>query len=328
MHYFITGATGILGQNLILKLINEQQAIVALKRKNSIIPDCLKLFPENQLKWIEGDILDTSSYSDYINPDTKVIHAAASVSFQRSEEESMYSINVEGTKQIIDTALDKKVNKFIHISSIASIGRVKGLTLLNENTKWQDSPDHSAYAESKYYSELEVWRGFEEGLNGFIINPSVILAQSDWTKSSSTLFKKMASGTIYHPSGSINTVDVRDVVDSILLLDQKKVNHERFICNGSFNTYHAFLSTVAKAFGIASPKISINFFMLKTLARLSSILVLFGKKPIITTESIKAMSSINEFDSSKLIKELDFNFRSMDETINWSVPYYIKKYNL
>ncbi len=328
MRYFITGATGILGQYLIKTLIEEGKQVIALKRKNSHITKALKDLPSEQLKWVEGDILDTFSYSDYLTSETTVIHTAATVSFQPSEEPVMFKVNIEGTKNLIDTALEKRIHKFIHISSIASIGRIKGLTLLDENTKWQDGPDHSSYAESKYYAELEVWRGYEEGLKGFILNPSVILAQSDWTKSSSVIFKKTSSGSLFHPPGSINTVDVRDVVESLLLLDKKEVNHQRYICNGSFDTYKNFISLIAEEFNKKKPQFSVNHFLLKSLVVISSLLRLIGKKPVFTSESIKSMESINEFDSSKILKEINFNFRSSKETASWAVPYYVKKYNL
>ena len=328
MQYFITGSTGILGQKLIESLVNSGEKVIGLKRKSSQLSKLLQSISSEKIEWVDGDILDSFSYSSFLNSDTVVIHAAAMVSFQSSQEELMYKVNVDGTKILVDTCIEKNVFKFIHLSSIASVGRVKGLKLLNESAKWQDGPEHSTYAESKYLAELQVWRAFEEGLKGFVLNPSVILAQSDWSKSSSVIFKKMSKGSLFYPPGKINTVDVRDVVDTLLLLDKNNVNHERYICSGSFVSYENLLGLLAKAFNTKIPSVLVNSFWLRIIAFLSSGIKVFGKQPVLTVESIKAMESTNEFDSSKLIKELQFNFRPIEETVGWVVPYYVEKYKV
>ena len=77
----------------------------------------------------------------------------------------------------------------IHLSSVAALGKPKDARIaINENSPWLDSEEVSAYAESKYLSELEVWRGHEEGLKVCILNPSVVLGVSDWGISSTQLF--------------------------------------------------------------------------------------------------------------------------------------------
>lgn len=328
MTYFITGGTGLVGQYLIKELINEGHQVIALKRNHSIIPSILKSHSETTLKWINGDLLDSFSYQDFLTPQTTVIHTAAMVSFQPSDDQAMFKTNVEGTIQVINSSLSKKVKKFIHISSVASIGRIKGIELIDENIKWQDSPDNSSYAISKYYSELEVWRGFEEGLNGFIINPSIILSQSDWNKSSSVIFKRIAKGTSFYPKGNVNTVDLRDVIKAIFLLDKKNVNHERYICNGNFTSYKKLFSVTANAFNKKVPSIALSTTLLKLLAYVSGLISIFSKNPLITIQSVKSLSSKNEFISTKLIKELDFTYRPLDETIQWTAPYYVEKYKL
>ena len=172
MKFFITGGTGIVGSSLIKELTKQGHEVIGLKRESSSIP---KAILNANVQWINGDLLDSFSYQDFLDSDTIVIHAAAIVSFNPKEESTMLKININGTKTIIDEALAKNIKSFIHLSSVAAIGRVKGIDILNESNKWVESPDNSSYSNSKYYSELEVWRGFEEGLKGFILNPSIVL---------------------------------------------------------------------------------------------------------------------------------------------------------
>src|SRR5439155_22902429 len=118
-----------------------------------------------------------------------VIHSAAKVSFARDEKEEMLRINIEGTANVVNMAIEKNIQRFIHISSVAALGRsLKGETI-NEERVWQDTKTNTNYAISKHKAEMEVWRAISEGLNAAIINPSTILGYGDWNNSSCAIFK-------------------------------------------------------------------------------------------------------------------------------------------
>ena len=121
------------------------------------------------------DILDLPTISQNLEGVEAFIHAAAMVSFDKRDHKKMMQINVEGTAGLVNLCIEQKVPHFLLISSIAAIGRVKNIDVIDEDTKWQTSELNSQYAISKYYSEMEVWRGGEEGLPFTILNPSVVL---------------------------------------------------------------------------------------------------------------------------------------------------------
>ena len=91
----------------------------------------------------------------------------------------------------------------------------------------------SNYSLSKYYSEQEVWRASQEGIDVVIINPSVILGPGDWTKGSSQIFQKLYKGLKFYTTGSTGYVDVVDVASCAILLLQSDIKNERFIVNGA-----------------------------------------------------------------------------------------------
>ena len=72
--------------------------------------------------------------------------------------------NVEGTSNIVNYAVKHKIKKILFVSSIASIGVEDGDRLVNENRDWNHKINHTDYALSKYKSELEIWRGTQEGI--------------------------------------------------------------------------------------------------------------------------------------------------------------------
>jgi glycosyltransferase involved in cell wall biosynthesis len=88
--------------------------------------------------------------------------------------DEMMLVNIEGTRNIVNASLLNNVKKLVHISSIAAIGRDEKSDIITENTAWTDSEMNTNYAKSKYLSELEVWRGVEEGLNSIILNTKTL----------------------------------------------------------------------------------------------------------------------------------------------------------
>ncbi len=77
---------------------------------------------------------------------------------------------------------------------------------------WAHAKTSTGYAVSKFRSEMEVWRGMEEGLNAVIVNPSIILGPGFWDRGSSSMFSRVAGGLKYAAPGITGYVGVQDVV--------------------------------------------------------------------------------------------------------------------
>ncbi len=312
----VTGANGLVGSFLCKALKRKNIAFKGLVRHDSD----LLLTEELSDHLIHGDFLDIEFLSKELKNFTIIIHCAALVSFSKKREEEMFQVNVVGTKQLVDLALAGKIDYFIHLSSIAAIGRDQRSELVNETQDWISSKTNTFYAESKHAAELEVWRGIQEGLPACIINPSVILAPGDWTKSSTQLFKYTWEEHKYYGGGNINYVDVRDVTSACLALLEKRVTNERFILNGGSITYELFFQKVAAAFGKKPPrkkathwesKLALLFFKLKSM--------LTNSEPMVTAASIRVANDTTVFDNSKAENLLNMEFTNLEDTISWTV---------
>ena len=176
----VTGATGLLGSNLITLLLKQNNKIRALVR-NQI--DINQFDLNENLSFIVGDILDITSLEEAFVDIEYVYHCAGFVSFSPFDKQKLLKINVEGAANIVNLSLDYNVKKLCHVSSVAAIGKSKTSNITTESTVWDDSQENSYYGFTKYLGELEVWRGIEEGLNAVIINPSVILGYAKWSRS-------------------------------------------------------------------------------------------------------------------------------------------------
>ena len=321
----VTGANGLLGSYLIRKLVEERLPFVALKRAGSDTSLLNDLGAK--VTWRDADVCDPVALDEVLANVTHVIHAAGLVSFNPRRATQIFDVNVAGTRNVVNACLTHGVKRLIHISSVAALGRMKGQTLIDEDNKWIDNPTNTIYAESKYLGEAEAFRAHEEGLSVAIVNPSVILAPTDWTKSSSKLFKYAWDEKPYYIDGNLNYVDVRDVVKATYQLLNSSVDGERFILNAGNITFLNFFTEVAARFETKPPRIRVNGALLPMLARFERMRSsLYNSEPLITAETARLAGNHYLYKNDKIVTALDFKFQSLDETLNWCCEYYLKQF--
>lgn len=318
----VTGANGLLGSFIVRKLIEEKKPFVAIKRQNSDTSLLQDLEPH--IKWRTADVLDSIAIGEALEGATHVIHAAAMVSFNPSLEKKIFDVNVRGTEHVVNACLALNIKRLIHISSVAALGRQKDQSVIDENNKWIDNALNSTYAESKYLAELEVFRGQEEGLNTIILNPSVILAPADWTKSSARLFKYVWDQKPFYINGSLNYVDVRDVAEAAYLFLESPIQKERFILNSGTVSFIEFFSMVATRFNKNPPSIRLNKTLLKFAAFAESVRSkIIGTEPLITRETARLAETRFSYNNQKILNTLNFKFKSIDQTLTWCCAHYL-----
>lgn len=319
----VTGANGLLGSFIIKKLLDENVEVVGIKRKESET----KLLDgyHEKITWRDSDVLDTLSLEDTLKGAHCVIHAAASVSFNPRHSKKIFAVNVEGTKNVVNSCLKLGIPRLIHISSVAALGRQKGITNLNEDSKWVDNALNSDYAESKYLAELEVFRGQEEGLSTVMINPSVIMAPADWNKSSAQVFKYVWSNKPFFTTGSLNYVDVRDVASMVFSLCSSRIEGERIIANGGTVSYQFLFTEIAKRFNKKAPRIGIGSSVVAIASWLEEIRsIVTQSEPLFTRQSSRMACETFAYDNQKAIKTLGFQFTELQDTLDWCCAYYMR----
>lgn len=317
----VTGANGLAGSYIIRKLHALNIPFIALKRKGSDTSFLNDI--QQHITWRDADITDQVSLREAFEGVTGVIHTAAYVSFNPRKRKKVFENNTIGTQNVVNVCLLHNIKRLLHISSVAALGRQKGQVHLNEDNKWVTNGVASNYAESKYKAELEVFRGQEEGLSTVIINPSVILGFSNWDKSSAQLFQYSWKEKPFYIEGSLNYVDVRDVAEIAVKLFHSTIENERFIISAGNISYLDFFTKTAKTFQKKAPSIKVNPGLAKFLARLESVRIrLTGSEPLITIETARLANAFFEYDNQKVKKVLDYQFQSIDNTINWCCQQY------
>jgi dihydroflavonol-4-reductase len=243
----------------------------------------------------------------------------------KSDRKEMYRVNVDGTANMINMALEKNVNRFIHISTVAAIGRTAYGGKVNEEKKWEENKINTHYAKSKHKAELEVWRGFSEGLNGVILNPSTILGFGDWRNGSCAIFKNIYEEFRWYTPGINGFVDVEDVAKAAVLLANNGLTEQRFILNSENWEFKKLQDSIADGFGKKHPTRKTTPFLLGLKWRFEGLKKMFtGHQPLLTKESAKVAQSRTYFENDKIRKALPgFSFIPLDQTIKKACESYL-----
>lgn len=320
----VTGANGFLGSFICRSLLASGHTVKGLVRKNSNT-ELLQGIKE-KIQIIEGDILDVENLEPHFEDIDVIIHSAAIVSFHKSDFRLMANVNIQGTRNIVNLALKYNIGYFIHMSSVAAIGRKERQGVVSEKDKWEQSKWNSHYGETKYLAELEVWRGIQEGLSGVILNPSIILGPGNWNQSSSKLFKYVWDENKYYSNGLINYVDVRDVTDIVTNLLKSRISNERFILSAGQTSYKTLFEQIAYHFKKNPPSQKAKKWILKIGLIVEWVKsTISSKKPLITKETINLSENEISFDNTKIKKELNFTFAPLDQTIAWACSQYMNR---
>jgi len=321
----VTGGTGFVGAYIIKELVQQGFSVRAIKRSAAQLPEFIEPAIFDKVEWVEGDILDVIALEDAMQGIDAVIHSAAIVSFSKKERSNMYHVNIEGTKNVVNTALENNVPRIVYISSVAAIGRKLTGGTVNEKAQWEDSNANTHYAISKFKAELEVWRGFAEGLEGVILNPATVLGYGNWNQSSSGIFKSAYNQFKWYTNGVNGFTDVEDVARAAVMLLKGTVTEERYIiCNDNW-PFRKLFNTMADNFGKKRPYKEATPFLSGVAWRLEKLKSIFsGKKPLLTRESAKVANSFTRFDNAKLLKALPgFTYTPLEETIRKACAKYV-----
>ena len=313
---FVTGGTGFLGSYILQELVLQGRPVRALRR-NLTVPFYMHPALLGKISWVQGDILDVNGLIENMTGCDTIIHAAGMVSFNPSDKKKLFQLNIEGTTNIVNAAIEAGIKDLIHVSSVSALGRHDDAKPMDEDKKWIGNHGQSNYGISKYYSEMEVWRGMGEGLSPLIVNPSTLLGYGDWNQTSCGLFKTAYREFPWYMNGSNGFTDVRDTARAIIALMDQGIRNERYIISAENRTYREVFNWMAQGFGKKQPSKKAGPFFAGMAWRTEKIRAAFSRhKPLITRESVAIASRRSLYSNQKLLKALpSFRFRSLEDSI-------------
>ncbi len=313
----ITGATGLLGSNLLKHLVQKDYAIYALKRSSSDISVCPD---DSRITWIVND--DLAVYFLEVLPKTinYIIHAAGLVSYNKKDKDQLFDVNSKFTGKLAEAALKNNVEKFILISSISALGKDSSNGLIVENTPYNKKQFNSNYGKSKRAAEIALKQAGKKGLHWIILNPSVIIGAAKPEQSSARLIYYTAHEKPFYTEGTLNYVGVDDVSRVIIhSLDEKWIN-KQWIINAGSMSYKNFFRITAEKLNKRPPFINIPKSGVLLGALLENVWSkISGKTPTLSVETAKMAGKRYVYSSERLVNDLNFEFEPFEHVLEKAV---------
>lgn len=319
----VTGATGIIGSHVVLKLLQDKKPVIACKQKNSDLRKVEKLFSFydqkslfEKITWKDVDVCDIFSIEEALENVDHVYHCAGFVSFNKKDRKKLFQINETGTSNVIAASLYKNVKALCHVSSIATLNNLDHKEALHENVFWKTNGKESDYALSKYNAEREVWRAMEEGLNAVIVNPGVVLSPGFWDQSSSRLFETCYKGNMFYTLGSAGYISAKDTAALMIELIEKKHYGNRYILVENNYTFKTILDMVSVGLGKSKTSVNAGKILLQTgrfFNYFSSKIT--GKEQVLTKAIINSALNKQTYLNTKIRAAINYNFVPIEAEI-------------
>lgn len=248
MRAFVTGGTGFVGAALVRALLDDGVQVQALARPGADLRNLAGL----DATIVSGDVRDPTSLHAAMQDCAWVFHVAAYYSVKEADAETMYAVNVEGTRHVLAAAREAGAQRVVHCSTIGTIGRRDDGALPDEGTPFNLWQTASHYARSKYQGENLALEAAAGGLPVVVVNPCAPIGAGDIKPSSSgQRIVDVLNGRIpSYLAGGINHIAVQDVARGHILAAQRGKVGERYILGNRNLALDEFLNLVEQAAGI------------------------------------------------------------------------------
>ena len=323
----VTGASGHVGANLVRALMAGGREVRALVRDDRRALDGL------DLQTVRADILDRPSLDRALRGARSVYHLAAHISLSSEDDDLTYRVNVEGTRNVIDSCLRCGVRKLVYFGSIHSLDPIPKREYIDETRSLVVTGRGMAYDKSKAVAEKEVLAAQASGLDAVVVTPTAIVGPNDFKPSFAgrTLVSLLQGKRRVIVQGGFDWVDVRDVVQGAIAAEKSGRSGERYILSGRWLGLRDMCRVVDEVAGYRIIRLVVPMMIARVLLPFGAVAGSGAKKSAVFTRgSLYVLRHYRYISYEKAASELGYGPRpfeqTMTDTINWFVENgYLKK---
>lgn len=317
MKAFVTGAGGFVGSHLVELLVEQGHDVVALIYDKDSVNN---LSPKLPIQVVKGDVRDFSSVKQAMTGCDHVFHAAACMNNPNATPHDFFTTNVEGTRNVMQAALELNVKKVVHTSSLVTLK--ENAATVNENTLHSGKFDGD-YSRTKFLGEKVAFEYGARGLQVVIVSPTLVYGPRGTALSG--FFKLHIKPRIRFASFSnciLNLIYVKDCANGQLLAMKKGKPGHKYILGGEEFPLGKFLTVLDKVEGLNKPVITVPEFLVEASAHiLPTIFSILGKTYPVLKPQVDAMKRGSSADISKAKTELGLTLTPLEqglrETLDW-----------
>ncbi|UMQ42833.1 NAD-dependent epimerase/dehydratase family protein [Chryseobacterium sp. Y16C] len=310
---FVTGITGLLGANVVIKLLEDGHFVIALVRKKSNY-----LGEKNKsLKLIEGDLF--SDFSEYLKDVNFIIHIAAETKQNLLHYEDYRKVNYEAVVHLLSQSVNAE--KFLFVSTANTLGFGSLDDLGTENDRWKYPFNESFYAKSKLEAENFLLENNKTKV--IIVNPTFMIGAYDNKPSSGKIiFWVWKKKLVFYPKGGKNFVNAEDAAKGICKALEKGKPGEKYLLANENLKYKDFFKIVNNVTGQQSVLLPIPDFILIFFGFIGDFLRLIRIKTNLSSANMKALRIDNFYSNQKSINELGVHYQPIEKGITDAVEYF------
>jgi len=308
----ITGANGHVGANLVRRLMQEDYKVRVLQYHDH------EAFDGLQVEVVKGDLGNQDSLVPFCKDLDVIIHLAAKITIGNNSYESVYSVNVDGTKNLVELAKKEGVKRFIHFSSIHALVH-DPLDMPMDESRTLATDSIIAYEKTKSIADEWIMQQQSNNFDVIVMNPTAIIGPNDFKPSLLgqfliRLYDGFLPGLV---PGGYDWVDVRDISEATCNAITKGIGGERYILSGTWTSVSDYAELAGKAGGKSIKKPVFPLWLARVgLPFIQLYSKLAGEHPLYTRQSLVILQQGNRnISNEKAKKELDFNPRPLEETL-------------
>ena len=320
MRVFVTGGTGFVGKPTVRRLVEDGHEVRCLVRKTSRTGELEELGCELAY----GDVTDKASVLDGMKGCEWLVHLANVYSFWEPDKSVYRRVNVEGTRNVAEAALEEGVSKVAHVSTFVVWGKPAQIPFDEETPVGPER--FTAYAQSKYEGDLVVWKLYRErGLPVVVLYPGGVMGAGN-PKSNGQyiqdLVKGRMPGMVFEDS-ALTWVHVKDVAEAIIRALEKEGNKgEEYLVGKHALAMGELTRTVCEISGAPLPKVSIpDPVIMAGATLLTKVADLTGRPPLLgmSKDTMRNLKEGAIFDGSKAERELGVTYTPIREALDEEV---------
>lgn len=307
----VTGATGLLGNNVVRVLLSNGQNVRVLIRDKAIPRPLADL----DVEVVHGDLSDSQTIDRAMQGVDRVVHSAGFVRIGWSGLPEARAVNVDGTRHICHAA-QRHGARMVHVSTVNTLGLGRPQAPADEDAPPTDQVP-CAYVVSKREAEQVVTNAVAEGLHASIVNPGFMLGPWDWKPSSGQMLIEVATRfTPAAPPGGCSVVDVRDVAAGILSALESGQPGRRYILAGENMSYLKLWQAMARVAGSRGPRWKLGIVVRAASGWCGDLAYrMTRREPLINSAAVRMSAQYHYYSSQRAVDELGYRFRSAEEAI-------------
>lgn len=316
----VTGGTGFIGSNLALRLVERGWKVRILER-----PDASRvLLEDGPFDFVTGDVLVLESLYPAMAGIEVVFHAAGVVDYWRQGVERMRLVNEQGTRNVMQAALEAGIERVVHTSSTAAMG-IHPNEVVDETFTFNVPPERFIYGYSKYQAEQIVYEFAAKGLPVVIVNPTTVIGPRDIRKVSSGMVVEVVNHCLppMIPPGGINVVPICDAAQGHIEAALKGKISERYILGGENMTHLQLYQTIANVVGCGMKLKVMPRWQVKMFAMLTDMLQPQTSGPVpLTGDRLRLEAQMFYYDTSKARQAFKMPTTALRTTIGRTYEWY------